>query len=170
MGLINHLAKSCFVQGLSNERIQTIVTAKGETALLSVCIDAAMEENLQYCLLRREDSPPPEVEQEMHLEDLVEGLGSQPWKEIEDLEHPGHGVGFGTNGSTARRAHVVAEDVAREHVIMKNHEKIWCHACGALGHISRNCRKRGTAMWRDNKVIGNRERGQGSSLSGNLPE
>jgi hypothetical protein len=44
MVLINHLAKACFLQGLSNERIQTNVRAKGETALLSVCIDAAMEE------------------------------------------------------------------------------------------------------------------------------
>jgi len=44
MGLINHLAKACFVQGLSNERIQTIVRSKGETALLSTCIDAALEE------------------------------------------------------------------------------------------------------------------------------
>ena len=44
MGLINHLAKACFVQGLSNERIQTIVRSKGETALLSACIDAALEE------------------------------------------------------------------------------------------------------------------------------
>ena len=42
MGLINHLAKACFVQGLSNER--TIVRSKGETALLSTCIDAALEE------------------------------------------------------------------------------------------------------------------------------
>lgn len=44
MGLINHLAKACFVQGLSNERIQTIVRSKGETAVLSTCIDAALEE------------------------------------------------------------------------------------------------------------------------------
>ena len=44
MGLINYLAKTCFVQGLSNERIQTIVRSKGETALLSACIDAAVEE------------------------------------------------------------------------------------------------------------------------------
>ena len=44
MGLINHLAKACFVQGLSNERIQTIVRSKQETALLSVCIDTALEE------------------------------------------------------------------------------------------------------------------------------
>jgi len=44
MGLINHLAKACFVQGLSYERIQTIVRSKGETALLSTCIDTALEE------------------------------------------------------------------------------------------------------------------------------
>jgi hypothetical protein len=45
MGLINHLAKACFVQRLSNKRIQTIVQSKGETALLSTCI-AALEEEL----------------------------------------------------------------------------------------------------------------------------
>jgi hypothetical protein len=44
MGLINHLSKACFVQGLINERVQTIVRAKGETALLSTCIDCALEE------------------------------------------------------------------------------------------------------------------------------
>jgi hypothetical protein len=44
MGLINHLAKACFVQGISNERVQTIVRGKGEVVLLSECIDATMEE------------------------------------------------------------------------------------------------------------------------------
>jgi hypothetical protein len=44
MGLSNHLAKPCFVHGLRNERIQTIVRSEGETALLSTCIDAALEE------------------------------------------------------------------------------------------------------------------------------
>jgi hypothetical protein len=34
MGLINRLAKACFVQGLSNDRIQTIVRAKEGTILL----------------------------------------------------------------------------------------------------------------------------------------
>jgi hypothetical protein len=32
MGLVNHLAKTCFVQGLVNERFLTIVRAKGEAA------------------------------------------------------------------------------------------------------------------------------------------
>jgi len=44
MGLINHIAKAFFVEGLSNERIQTIVRSKRETALLSTCIDADLEE------------------------------------------------------------------------------------------------------------------------------
>jgi hypothetical protein len=30
MGLINHLAKAYFAQGLSNERFQTIVRSKGK--------------------------------------------------------------------------------------------------------------------------------------------
>jgi hypothetical protein len=44
MALINHLAKACFMQGLINERIQTIVRAKGEKELLSTYIDCALEE------------------------------------------------------------------------------------------------------------------------------
>ena len=44
MGLINHLAKACFVQSLSNERIQTIDRSRGETAPLSALIDTALEE------------------------------------------------------------------------------------------------------------------------------
>jgi hypothetical protein len=44
MGLISHLAKTCFMQGLINERIQTIVRGKGENALLSTYIDCALEE------------------------------------------------------------------------------------------------------------------------------
>ena len=57
MGLIHHLVKVGFVQGLSNERIQTIVQSKGETALLSTCVDAALEEELTILSAReREDS------------------------------------------------------------------------------------------------------------------
>jgi hypothetical protein len=44
MGLINCLVKVGFVKGLSNERIQTTVRSKGETALLSTFIDAVLEE------------------------------------------------------------------------------------------------------------------------------
>jgi hypothetical protein len=44
MGLINCLVKVGFVKGLSNNRIQTTVRSKGETALQSTFIDATLEE------------------------------------------------------------------------------------------------------------------------------
>jgi hypothetical protein len=43
-GFINHLSKACFIQGLHNERIQTIVLSRGESNLLSEAIDISLEE------------------------------------------------------------------------------------------------------------------------------
>jgi len=42
--LINHLGKACFIQGLHNERIQTIVHSRGESILLSQAIEISLEE------------------------------------------------------------------------------------------------------------------------------
>jgi len=39
IGLINHLGKACFIQGLFNERIQTIVRSRGESILLPQAIE-----------------------------------------------------------------------------------------------------------------------------------
>ena len=44
VGLINHLGKACFIQGLHNERIQTIVRSRGESILLSQAIEISVEE------------------------------------------------------------------------------------------------------------------------------
>ena len=62
VGFINHLAEACFVQGLSNERIQTIVRSKGKTALLSPSIVAALEEEPSFLSARE-----GEREREMFL-------------------------------------------------------------------------------------------------------
>jgi hypothetical protein len=43
IGLINHLGKACFIQGLSNERIQTTVRSRGESILLSQAIELSLE-------------------------------------------------------------------------------------------------------------------------------
>jgi hypothetical protein len=45
IGLINHLSKACFIQGLCNERIQTIVRSRGESILLSQAIEISEEES-----------------------------------------------------------------------------------------------------------------------------
>jgi len=44
IGLNNHLGKACFIQGLYNERIQTIVQSRGESILLSQAIEISLEE------------------------------------------------------------------------------------------------------------------------------
>lgn len=44
VGLINHLGKACFVQGLNSERIQTIVRSRGESILLSQAVEISLEE------------------------------------------------------------------------------------------------------------------------------
>jgi len=56
IGLINHLGKACFVQGLYNELIQTIVRSRGESVLLSQAIEISLEE-LSAILSVKEKSP-----------------------------------------------------------------------------------------------------------------
>jgi hypothetical protein len=43
IGLINHLGKACFIQGLYNERIRTIVRSRGESILLSQAIEISLK-------------------------------------------------------------------------------------------------------------------------------
>ena len=43
VGLIGHLGKACFIQGLSSERIQTIVRSKGESIALSQAVEFSLE-------------------------------------------------------------------------------------------------------------------------------
>jgi hypothetical protein len=41
--LINHLGKVCFIQGLHNASIQTIVRSRGESILLSQAIEISLD-------------------------------------------------------------------------------------------------------------------------------
>jgi hypothetical protein len=42
--MINYLTYACFIQGLSNGRIQTIVRSRGERVLLSSAVELLLEE------------------------------------------------------------------------------------------------------------------------------
>ena len=161
MGLINHLAKACFVQGLSNERVQTIVRAKGEAALLSECIDAAMEEESAILSAKERGFAAPRSHAGSRDKGPGRGSGFTPQGEYRGYKPPGRRVSFDNN---TRHAHVVKEGVAREHAVMGSmSDNIKCHACGAIGHISRFCKKNNRPAWRESGNTGNGERGQGSS-------
>ena len=43
VGLICHLDKACFFQGLNNQRIQTIVRSRGESIFLSQAVEIILE-------------------------------------------------------------------------------------------------------------------------------
>jgi len=161
MGLINHLAKACFVQGLSNERIQTIVRSKGETALLSTCIDAALEEESAILSARERGfsvhksygnmfKGPPRVS--MHAnngsnssrEQVLRGSGRGPGfiarVEAEGLLHPGRGVNARSSASDNTGV------VRREG--MRDTGKRMCYTCGDLGHVARACTATDGSGWK----------------------
>jgi hypothetical protein len=59
IGLINHLSKACFIQGLCNERIQTIVRSRGESILLSQAIEISLEEESAILSVKKDLPPQP---------------------------------------------------------------------------------------------------------------
>jgi hypothetical protein len=56
IGLINNLGKACFIQGLHNERIQTIVHSRGESILLSEAIEISLEEESAVLSMKEKSS------------------------------------------------------------------------------------------------------------------
>ena len=52
VGLIGHLGKACFVQGLNNGRIQPIVCSTGESIFLSQAVEISLEEEVAILSIR----------------------------------------------------------------------------------------------------------------------
>ena len=44
VGIICHLGKACFIQGINSEQIQTIVRSRGESIVLSKAVEISLEE------------------------------------------------------------------------------------------------------------------------------
>jgi hypothetical protein len=58
-----------------------------------------------------------------------------------------------------KNAHVIKEGVAGEYAVMGSlNNGVKCHACRAIGHISRFCKKKNMPAWRrtDSTGIGGR--------------
>ena len=56
VGLICHLGKACFVQGLNSERIQTIVRSRGESISLSQAVEISLEEECALLSIKEKSS------------------------------------------------------------------------------------------------------------------
>jgi hypothetical protein len=129
MGLINHLSKACFVQGLINERVQTIVRAKGETALLSTCIDCALEGESAIMSEKERSFSAQKVNRGLEVAgsirgnpcvNMFKGSGRGPGFANREVNrenrptHPGRGVRVDVNRIASFNAHVSARERLRE--------------------------------------------------------
>jgi len=165
-GLINHFAKACFVQGLSNGRIQTIVRSKGENSQLSTFIDAALEEESAILYARERGfsvqkiygnvfkGPTPvsvqaNNEDSSSREQVLRGSGREPGfiaqVESEGFLQPGRRVNAKDNASHNRGA------IRRENAsvgMRDTGKRIRCYACGNFSRVARECTMTDGCGWR----------------------
>jgi hypothetical protein len=155
MGLINHLAKACFVQGLGNERIQTIVRAKGEIVALSVCIDAALEKKSAILSVKETGFVPQKFNKGSEItgratgnygkmvNESSRGFGFANRELDRGMTHHGRGAGADVQKGTGITTHVVTKAASTG---------IICYACGERGHIKCMCRKdSNTVKWNNSE-------------------
>jgi len=121
VGLINHLGKACFIQGLHSERIQTIVRSRGESILLSQAIEISLEEE-GAILSVREKSGAVGTLLRCHKCGRL-GHTANKCRSIEKIPH-----------TRAREVNEFTE-------VTEVAEIMSCFNCGRDGHVAKNCRQ-----------------------------
>ena len=115
LGLICHLGKTCFVQGLNNERIQTIVRSRGESILLSQAVEISLEE--EYAILSNR-------EKSMAAGNIIR---------CTNCSRLGH-----TAGKCVSKVRLPPAIARAEKSVMS----VISYNCGRVGHIAKECRQR----------------------------
>jgi hypothetical protein len=139
------------VQQLVNERIQTIVRAKGESVLLSVYIDTALEEESAILSVKERGFTSQKFNKGPEIANTTTGNRGSMIKESSrgfefvkrdvnrGLTRRGRGTGVDVSKGTGTNTHVLTRATDM---------RIICHACGERGHIKRMCSKNSSGTWR----------------------
>jgi len=118
VGLINHLGKACFIQGLHNDRIQTIVRSRGESILLSQAIEISLEEEGAILSVREKSG------------------AAGPLLRCHRCGKLGHMAN--KCRSNEKFPHTRAREVNEFTQVA---EAMSCFNCGRDGHVAKNCRQ-----------------------------
>jgi hypothetical protein len=135
VGLINHLGKARFIQGLLNERIQTIVRSRRESILLSQAIEISLEEEGAILSVREKYG----------------AVG--PFLRCHKCNKLGHTAN--KCRSSEKFPHNRARELNEFTEVTEVTELMSCSACGRDGHVAKNCRQ-GT-VWKKCGMKGHTE-------------
>jgi len=135
VGLINHLGKARFIQGLLNERIQTIVRSRGESILLSQAIEISLEEEGAILSVREKSG----------------AVG--PFLRCHKCNKLGHTAN--KCRSSEKFPHTRPRELNEFTEVTEVTELMSCSTCGRDGHVAKNCRQ-GT-VWKKCGMKGHTE-------------
>jgi len=139
LALIDHLARACFVQGLANERIQTIVRARGEATLLSTCVEVALEEESAILSVRDKSS---NGHSSVPYRNVRENINRPPVRRSDRESSRGFPGSHDRNSSKGFSNSVSGVGGHVNVAVGSAEHKTRCYACGGLDHVARYCKKR----------------------------
>ena len=126
VGLICHLGKACFIQGLNSERIQTIVRSRGGSVMLSQAVEISLEEE---CAL---------------LSNREKFMAAGNIIRCTNCNRLGH-----TAGKCVSKVRFPPAFARAERIVMSI---ISCYNCGRSGHIAMECRQTSSNELREHRI------------------
>jgi hypothetical protein len=128
IGLINYLSNACFMQGLHNERIQTIVRSRGDSILLSQAIELSLVEECAILSVREKSG------------------AAVPLLMCHKCSKLGHTANKCRSSEkfSQIRAREVNEFIEVNELteVTEVTQVMCCFICGREGHVAKNCRQR----------------------------
>lgn len=137
IAFLKYISKACFIQGLQDERVQTVVRARDEKMLLPNAVEIALEEESAILSGRFKKQSLPQVR----------NLSSNPRPQVSQVNSNAYkGLYKGYQGNFKRnrnvpQVNVICFNCQKEgHMAKECRGAPKCDKCSRLGHRTRDCR------------------------------